>query len=819
LPPDLQFMVHSSEVIDEEGYAHRGSKVTLVQKGAEPPQWRVRDFAFAAYSGKNVSGLREVSFGSRSVWAFSSAREHCEELIVFRKATDTRRRWNEDAMMENPTVKDMFFMMRAEDVTSETPLFKQFNGEWGFWESFFVPVLDQQQTMHSLSLMDPGMCEDYFDVQGMPVACFNRERAGILTIPEELSVRYTEKIAVKEMAQWTEMLGHLGDDMVMTGPSIVEHKHLKAGDLCIECYREVDGIEEHARLIRRDLEQLKVPVIITFECNLRPATEWDPDMIALKHKIDSMGQVYSSNLLGGFSSLSGAKADPWHPIARLAVNALNKIMARFPDIRTVLDVGCGDMSWIHFWLQEQPMLSYVGADIMSHCLAVNVRRFPRLSFIQTDLSNLTGIEVLPQGCDLLIAKDVFNHMPLPDAINAMKRVLGTRPRFLLTHIHGAADNTGWEKRIDKHLHYTRWDYNKPPFSLPFPVSKVQDISDEACFVLYEIMPEDAAMQAASAIERLRLPEVKVLEAFSTVGTGALCQPPAMQETTAAAAATVPTVGVQAAPSPAQMGGEPAFRPPERTKLTMPVTELPDQEEKAKMVAGRKPIKGMPPVEFRACCDLIFDAYDREKRGTLKFNEVAALMESGGRKIETPEAYDSLCGRMSVDPAAGLGRKDVYRLMEKSPLTLWEELNRQVNPHTQMVRKGADTLPEAFLEKSLAEFLFEENDQFAMVHVELNAHMYYGASEAVSLEEHVQAWFGEKRMELCIHAPGAFGSKELYTWKLLVAPLAGDVIPTDCLVELKETTGRFGSKKLTIKLMKSGKRRWYKVGQVTSGPKP
>ena len=30
---------------------------------------------------------------------------------------------------------------------------------------------------------------------------------------------------------------------------------------------------------------------------------------------------------------------------------------------------------------------------------------------------------------------------------------------------------GWEKRIDKHLHYTRWDYNKPPFSLPFPVSK------------------------------------------------------------------------------------------------------------------------------------------------------------------------------------------------------------------------------------------------------------------------------------------------------------------------------------------------------------
>ena len=45
--------------------------------------------------------------------------------------------------------------------------------------------------------------------------------------------------------------------------------------------------------------------------------------------------------LGGFSSLSGAKADPWHPIARLAVNALRLsvqclavrllVLTRLPD--------------------------------------------------------------------------------------------------------------------------------------------------------------------------------------------------------------------------------------------------------------------------------------------------------------------------------------------------------------------------------------------------------------------------------------------------------------------------------------------------------
>ncbi|CAJ1352116.1 unnamed protein product [Effrenium voratum] len=66
-------------------------------------------------------------------------------------------------------------------------------------------------------------------------------------------------------------------------------------------------------------------------------------------------------------------------------------------------------------------------------------------FIQTDLSNLSGIEVLPQGCDVILAKDVFNYMALPDAaghpgraaeVNAVKRAVSLRPRFLLTHAGG-----------------------------------------------------------------------------------------------------------------------------------------------------------------------------------------------------------------------------------------------------------------------------------------------------------------------------------------------------------------------------------------------
>lgn len=808
LAPDLQFMVHSSEVVDEEGYAHRGSKIVLVERGsAQPPEWRLRDFAFAAYGGCHAPGLRQVEVGKWSIWAFSAPREHCEEIVVFRKGADTRRKWNEDSLQDLKAAVDLFFIIRAKQITSETPLSQQFNGEWGFWESFYVPLLDEQQTMQSLSLMDPAMCEDFFSLQRLAVTCHKcPEGQEILTIPKETTVTYEVKIACKDMAQWSDLCSKIGDDMIMQEPCIIEHKHLKPGDECIEAYHEQTGIEEHARLIKRDFELMRLPIIVTFKCTLRVADEWKQDMISLQYKYDAMNTVFTSNLMGGFSSLSGAKSDPWSPMARLAVNALNKLLARYPEIRTLLDVGCGDMAWMKYFLQDNPLLTYVGADIMPFCFAANFRRFPRLHFIQTDLSNLSGIEVLPRGCDLILAKDVFNHMTLPDAVDAVKRVVGTRPRFLLTHVHGAADNTGWERRIDKHLHYTRYDYNKPPFSLPFPATEIQRISDEAYFVLYEIMPEGSVPQPRR-VDRMQPPTVGELDQYSLVAEGEWVEPAAPLQADAGEADKAPAEEGDAKVSPLVAG--------ERTQLTTPVTDLPDVVVNVKATPERKPIKGLPPVEFRARCDLIFEKFDRDKDDALLFDEVASLMEAGGRRVETREAYEGVCERLSCDAARGLSRKDVYKFFEKAPQALWDEVYRSLDPLAGMVRMGTESLPETFLERPLGDFLFEDSEQFATAYIELNAHMYYGAAELIT-KERVQAYFGAQRLEVRICAPGAFGSKDLFLWKMVVSPLSGEVVPEDCELKLEETTGRFGSKKLTIKLMKAKRRRWYKVGQAITG---
>jgi len=811
LAPDLQFMVHTSEIVDDEGFVHRGSKITEVEKGQEPPEWRLRDFAFAVFSEAVAPGLVEVHFGRRSVFAFACARDHTEEIVIFRKGSDTRRKWDEDAMHEAKVGMDMFFVMRMKQITSNTPLFKQFNGEWGFWESFYVPITDEAQTFQALTLLDPSMCEDFFTAQRLPVVCHTCPPGKeILTIPDDLVVRYEVKVACKEMEQWSDICNKIGEDMIMQDSCIIEHKHFKAGDECTSAFHEMTGIEEHARMIKRDFEQLKLPVVLTFDCDLHVATEWRPDMVSLQYKFDALATVYTSNLLGGFSSLSGARADPWAPMARLAVNALTKVLARYPDIRTVLDVGCGDMAWMQYFLKDHPLLSYVGVDIMPWCLAVNFRRFPKLQFIQTDLSNLTGIEVLPQGCDLVFAKDLFNHMVLPDAINAMKRVIGARPRYLLTHVHGSADNTGWEKRIDKHLHYTRYDYNKPPFSLPYPATDVQRISDEAYFVLYEISPEGAT-PAPLRVEHIGLPPFADFENFTTVADGELTDAPDMEQLPAPRPSDKPSADGETLRAD-ELGPMPVK---ERTNLITPVTDLPDQPDDVKAAPERKPIKGIPAVEFRARCALIFEKFDKDKDEVLNYEELVALMDAGGRRIEEWEAYAGLCSKLGCDPRVGLTVKDVCKLFEKAPQTVWEEVYRSINPLAQMVKKGAEKLPETFLERPLPNFLFEDDEQFAKLYVEINAHLYYGAAENVT-EDHIQAYFGKQRFELHVCAPGSYGAKDLYLWKIVITPLSGEIVPEDCQLQLKTTEGRFGSKKIVVKIMKSKKKKWNKLGQASTG---
>jgi len=247
----------------------------------------------------------------------------------------------------------------------------------------------------------------------------------------------------------------------------------------------------------------------------------------------------------------------------------------------------------------------------------------------------------------------------------------------------------------------------------------------------------------------------------------------------------------------------------------PAPDVPQQAEEPKVLPERKPIKGIPANEFRARCDLIFEKYDKDSDSVLNYEELVALMDAGGRRIDDYEAYSSLCGRLGCDARMGLSRKDVYKLFEKAPQSVWEEVYRSINPLAQMVKKGADKLPDCFLERPLHNFLFDDEEATAKVHIDFNSHLYYGAAESVT-KDHVQAYFGKQRLEVHICAPGSYGANDLYVWRLVVTPLTGEIVPEECELQIKATTGRFDSKKVTIKIMKSKKKKWGKLGTASTG---
>jgi len=819
------------------------------------------------------------------MWAFASPRENCEEIVIFRRGKDLARKWDGDSLHEPKVGLDMFFLMRMRQISEDTPLSKQFNGEWGFWESFFVPLLDEESSLQTLAALDTTALEERFAMQRLPVTCHQRpDGQEVLKIPSDLVVRYEVRVSIKDLDAWSELCNKIGEDLILQFPLVVDQKPLKPGSECVRASSEMGDLLERSQLKKRLLEELKLPVELTFECDMNVSTDWQPDVLYLQSKFDHLGKAYGTDLLNGYSADARLRPSPWHPMARLAISALNKIFARYPGISSIMDVGCGDMAWMNYFLKDHPNVTYVGVDMLPFCLAFNIRRYPKMHFAQTDLSNTKGIEIMPQGCDLVLAKEVFNQMVLPDAVDALKRVVCTRPRFLLTHVTTSSDNTGWEKRIDNHRELTPYDFNKPPFSLPYPATEIQRISDDAYFVLYQITPDLPAGSGAPPpprVEALGIPEVpgpgEDLESFITVAEGEMMEPeewrpkPQLHPRTedGEVVATSDELGPRPAEAGAAKGGAPQELIYELTDpkgIPLDLREAPDLEagrtgesifpgetfdvaevvEAAnsqcylKLADGRgwaftksgrdgrllaepttdhKKIKGVKPREFRSRCDLIFEKFDQDTDGVLNFEELVALMDAGGRNIEEYEAYAGLCTRLGADPRVGLTKKETYKLFEKAPQSVWEEIYRSINPLKAMVVKGAEKLPETFFERPMPNFLFADDEQTAKIYIEVNEHIYYGAADVVTADN-VQAFFGKQRLEVHIVAPGSYGTQDLFKWKLVITPLTGDIVPEDCSIELKETVEKAAmqNKRIVVRLVKSKKKKWGKVGQAVTGQK-
>lgn len=128
------------------------------------------------------------------------------------------------------------------------------------------------------------------------------------------------------------------------------------------------------------------------------------------------------------------------------------------DIKTVVDVGCGD--WEFSQAIDWTGINYIGFDIVKPVIKRNIAKYGTSNII---FKHGNAIEMdLPQA-DLLICKDVLQHLPNEDILKFIQQ-LGKFKYCLITNdvnpVTLSSDNPEIKHGEDHYL-----DLSKPPFSL------------------------------------------------------------------------------------------------------------------------------------------------------------------------------------------------------------------------------------------------------------------------------------------------------------------------------------------------------------------
>jgi 2-polyprenyl-3-methyl-5-hydroxy-6-metoxy-1,4-benzoquinol methylase len=142
---------------------------------------------------------------------------------------------------------------------------------------------------------------------------------------------------------------------------------------------------------------------------------------------------------------------------------ISKVVQDF-NITSIVDVACGDFTWMPVVLSElDGQVNYIGCDIVESLATGHQQKYPQYEFQYLDF--VEG--EIPQG-DLILCRDVLQHLPVKDIKRALKNISNSGAKYLLatTHIrrHGFRNKRDIRpgKCSDRNL-------LEPPFNLPNPL--------------------------------------------------------------------------------------------------------------------------------------------------------------------------------------------------------------------------------------------------------------------------------------------------------------------------------------------------------------
>lgn len=140
---------------------------------------------------------------------------------------------------------------------------------------------------------------------------------------------------------------------------------------------------------------------------------------------------------------------------------------------SIFDAACGDMQWMRYVLGARSDIDYTGADIVPDIIAHHRKKFKRLQnakFVEHDVVS----KPLHRSYDIILVRDILQHLWIADAMMALKRLSESGSKFLLaTTFPDAVVNVEVDKLA---LGGRKSSYNleRLPFSLQSPICSRHD---------------------------------------------------------------------------------------------------------------------------------------------------------------------------------------------------------------------------------------------------------------------------------------------------------------------------------------------------------
>lgn len=133
---------------------------------------------------------------------------------------------------------------------------------------------------------------------------------------------------------------------------------------------------------------------------------------------NQFNEIYQDNAWGYGSGVGSL------PLNNIDYMKLVQTFLRANAIKSVVDFGCGDWQFSQFIAWGEA--TYLGLDVVGEVVERNTARFARPG---VQFAKFETVDDVP-SCDLVLCKDVFQHLPNPD-IRDHLRMLKARARYLL----------------------------------------------------------------------------------------------------------------------------------------------------------------------------------------------------------------------------------------------------------------------------------------------------------------------------------------------------------------------------------------------------